>query len=68
MTRSAAQAETFFAAFKALPKAEREHVLARFIEDRGIREDLIDLAIVAERQGEKSQPFRECLADRESRR
>jgi len=65
MTRGEATAEVFMTAFKALSKADRDRVLAKFVEEPRIREDLIDLAIVAQRQKEPSRPFREYLAERE---
>jgi hypothetical protein len=65
MTGTQATAHVFLTAFKAMPKAEREAFLAMLTEDESVREDLIDLALIAERQGEPSRPFSEFLAERE---
>ncbi len=57
-------AHVFLTAFKAMPKAERDEFLAMLIADESVREDLIDLALIAERQDEPSRPFSEFLAER----
>ena len=49
-------------ALRALPKKEREAVLARIANEPDMREDLIDLALVAKRRREPSRPFRTFLA------
>jgi hypothetical protein len=63
MTRTQATAEVFLTALRALPKKEREAVLARLVEDKAFREDLLDLALIAKRRQEPSRPFREFLAE-----
>ena len=67
MTSSQATAEVFFTALKALPKAERDEVLSRIASDRGLRRDLMDLAVMAERADEPSRPFDEYLSERRAR-
>ncbi len=63
MTHSQANAEVFLTALQALPKKERQAVLIRIAEDDELREDLLDLALLAERRDESSRPVRECLAE-----
>jgi hypothetical protein len=64
MTSSQATAEVFLAAFRTLKKKERQAVLSGIAEDRELREDLMDLALMAERRHEPSRPFREYLAEK----
>ena len=59
------RAEVYLMALQSLPKAEREAVIARLLEDRKLREDILDLALIQQRQEEPSRPFREYLADRQ---
>jgi hypothetical protein len=63
MTTSQATAEVFATAFRALPKKERQAVLAIITDDKEVREDLLDLAVLAQRREEPSRPFREFLAE-----
>lgn len=61
MTTSQATAEVFFTALRALPKEERQAVLVRITDDEELREDLLDLAVFAQRRDEPSRPFDEFL-------
>jgi hypothetical protein len=63
-----AAVETVWSAFKRLSRTERQEVIGRLLQDPELREDLIDLALVEERQGEPSRPLREYLAKREKKR
>ena len=54
-------------AFRALPKKEREAVLAKMLEDREFREDIIDVALIERRQKEPARTLDEYLADRKRR-
>jgi len=58
------RAEVYLMALQSLSKAERETVIARLLEDTRIREDILDLALIRQRQGEPSRSFREYLAER----
>jgi len=57
MSPSQATVEVFWTAFKALPKTAQEGVLARLMGDRGVREDLVDIALIEKRRSEKARPF-----------
>lgn len=59
MTNAETTAEGFLAVLKALPKSERDAVIVRIAQDKEIGRDLVDLAIVAEREDEPSRPFGE---------
>ncbi|MFW6105033.1 MAG: hypothetical protein ACOC7P_00460 [Chloroflexota bacterium] len=61
------RAEVYLMAIQSLSKAEKEAVIARLLEDPQLREDILDLAIIQQRQGEPSKPFTEYLADRKER-
>ena len=63
MTTSQATAEVFVTALRALPKKERQAVLALITDDKDLRDDLLDLAVFAQRQNEPTRPFREFLAE-----
>jgi hypothetical protein len=52
------RAEIYLMALQSLSKAEREAVIARLLEDPGLREDILDLITIYQRQGETSRPFR----------
>ena len=52
------------AAFKALPRKERDAVLVRIAQDKDMREDLLDLALIAQRRRESSRPFRQYLGEK----
>jgi len=58
MTGSQATAEIFLTALKALPKREQNAVLAGIAQDKALREDLLDLTLIAKRRGESSRPYR----------
>lgn len=62
--KAPATAKEILSALKSLPKAEREAVLVGIAGNRALRRDLIDLAIIAERQRESSRPLREYLAEK----
>ena len=57
------RAEVYLMAFQSLSKAEREAVIARLLEDEELREDILDLAVIHQRQGQPSRPFRDYLAE-----
>ncbi|MBX3179440.1 MAG: hypothetical protein KF886_18950 [Candidatus Hydrogenedentes bacterium] len=59
MTNAETTAEGFLAVLKALPKSERDDVILRIARDKEIGRDLVDLAIVAEREDEPSRRFGE---------
>ena len=61
------KAEIYLMALQSLSKAERKAIIARLLEDESLREDILDIAIIQQRQGEPSRPFREYLAVREKR-
>ena len=61
------RAEVYLMALQSLSKAEKEAVIARLLEDAKLREDILDLALIQQRQGEPSRPFRAYLAERRKR-
>ena len=60
------RAEVYLMALHSLSKSEKEAVIACLLEDTQLREDILDLALIQQRQGEPSRPFREYLAERQS--
>ncbi len=68
MSPAQATVEVFLTAFKALPKSAREGVLARLMGDRGIREDLLDIALIEKRRPEKTRPFAAYLTQHRAHR
>jgi len=61
------RAEVYLMAIQSLSKAEKEAVISRLLEDPQLREDILDLAVIKQRRGEPSRPFREYLAERKAR-
>lgn len=61
------RAEVYLMALQSLSKAEKEAVIARLLEDTKLREDILDLALIQQRQGEPSRPFGDYLAERRKR-
>ena len=53
--------EIYLMALQSLSNAEREAVIARLLEDPSLREDILDLITIRQRQGESSRPFKEYL-------
>ena len=66
MTKAEAKADIFVLALKSLTKKERDAVLVRIARDKSLARDLRDLAIIDERRGEPSRPFREYLSRRKA--
>lgn len=64
VTSAQATAEIFLTALRALPKKQRDVVLAHIADDRQLGHDLLDLAKLAERRDEPSRPFRQYLAEK----
>ena len=64
MTSTQATAEVFITALQALPKKQRDAVLARIADDKDLREDILDLALIARRRQEPSRPFRQYLEEK----
>jgi hypothetical protein len=62
MTPAEATARVFLTALRSLPKKQRQAVLCGIADDDDLREDLLDLALIAERRHELSRPFRRYIA------
>ena len=63
MTPAEATAKVFLAALRSLPKKQRQAVLCALADVDELREDLLDLALIAERRHEPSRPFSQYLAE-----
>ncbi len=59
------RAEIYLMALESLSAAEKKQIIARLLEDESLREDILDVALIQQRRGESSRPFREYLAERE---
>ena len=57
------RAEVYLMALQSFSKAEKQAIIARLLEEAKLREDILDLALIQQRQGEPSRPFREYLAE-----
>jgi len=62
-----ATADVFLTALKALPKVERDAVVVRIARDKAFARDILDLALIAKRRGERSRPFRDYLTEKNAR-
>ena len=67
MSRVADRSEIFLMALQSLSKAAREAVIEHLLEDPGLREEILDMALIRQRQGEPSRPVGEYLAGRRER-
>ncbi len=67
MKAAQSRAEIYLMALESLPKAEKKAVITRLLEDERLREDILDIALIQQRRGESSRPFREYLAERKER-
>jgi hypothetical protein len=68
MSASEATAEVFWTAFRALPKKDQTAVVSRFLRDRQLREDIIDIATIEQRRREPGRSLDSYLADRRTKR
>ena len=66
-TAQRATADVFLTALKALPRAERDAVVARIARDAEFARDILDLALITKRRREPARPFRAYLAERNLR-
>ncbi len=62
-----ATADVFLTALKALPKRERDAVVLHIARDKTFARDILDLAVIADRRGERSRPFRKYLSEKNAR-
>ena len=65
MKTAQSRAEIYLMALESLSKAEKKAVITRLLEDESLREDILNTALIQQRQGESSRPFSEYLAERE---
>ena len=66
MSTAQATADVFWTAFMAMGAEERRAFLERLIGDPGLREDLLDAALIEERRGEPTRPLEDVLAEIEA--
>ncbi len=66
-TSAQSKAEIYFMALQSLSMAEKKEVIARLLEDESVREDILDIALIRQRQGEPARPLREYMTVREKR-
>jgi len=55
------KAEIYLMALQSLSKAERKAIIARLLEDESLREDILDIALIQQRQGEPSRTLRSIV-------
>ena len=67
MSPSEAKKEIFWIAFKSLPKKERQSIVERLFKDSEFSEDLIDIAILKQREDEPSRLIEDYLVEKEKR-
>ena len=51
--------EVFWRAFQSLSAEEKRAVVERLLKDPAFREDLLDIALILQRQNEPSRPYEE---------
>ncbi len=67
MKTTQSRADIYLMALESLSKAEKKAVIERLLEDDSLREDILDIALIQQRQGESSRPFSEYLVERAKR-
>ncbi len=67
METAQSRAEVYLMALQSLSRAEKKVVITRLLEDDSLREDILDLALIQQRQAESSRPFRNYLAEKKKR-
>lgn len=67
MSAVESKAEVYLMALRSLSKAERKAVIARLLEDPELMEDILDVAVIRQREQEPSRPFLEYLAERKEK-
>ncbi|MCP4644373.1 MAG: hypothetical protein GY851_28275 [bacterium] len=67
MSNSQSTAEGFLAVLKALPKTQRDAVVARIARDGEFSKDIVDLATLEERRNEPTRPFRDYLKEKRAK-
>ena len=67
MAKAQALADVFLTALRSLPKSGRDRVLLGLVQDKALRRNLMDLAVIEKRKTEPSRPFREYLQERSGR-
>jgi hypothetical protein len=68
VSTSQAAAEVFCTAFRSLPREGRQAVVARLMQERQFREDLVDLSILRERRHEPVRSLESYMAQRKKAR
>jgi hypothetical protein len=58
--------EEVWMAFAALPQEEKLGILERLLRDSEIREDILDIAVLVEREGEPARLFSEYVNERDT--
>ena len=64
MIAAEARAEVFWLAFKGLPRKEQHLIVQKLLQDQDFVEDLLDIAIIEQRQSEPSRALEDYLAER----
>ena len=58
MGSTQSKADIYLMALESLSAADKKKIIARLLEDEKIREDILDVALIQQRQGESTRPFR----------
>ena len=67
MKATESKAEVYLIALLSLSKAERKAVIDRILDDEELRQDVLDIAIIRQRQNEPTRPFTDYLSDKKKR-
>jgi hypothetical protein len=67
MTKTETMANSFLTLVKALPRGQRNAIVARIASDEEFAEDIMDLATFAAREKEPSRPLREYMTAKQQR-
>jgi hypothetical protein len=58
MESTQSKADIYLMALESLSAADKKKIIARLLDDEKLREDILDVALIQQRQGESTRPFR----------
>ena len=64
MNTTQSRAEVYLMALQSLSKAEKKEVVTRLLEDEALWEDILDIALIRQREGEQGRPYEDYRTER----
>jgi len=64
MKTAESRAEVYLMALQSLSRAEKKEVVTRLLEDKALWEDILDIALIRQREGEQGRPYEDYRSER----